>query len=205
MGVWDWIGFVTGVVCVYLIVREKDYNWPIGVINSAVLLYVFWRQKLWATVGLQTFYAVECFYGWWMWTRRDRATGLKVVRIGTTTAATSLRLAAIGLAGVAVLYPVLRRSSDPFPLLDAIVGVASLVAEYMLCLKLLEGWHVYFCCDLITVYVLYRLGQWVTLGTYAVFIVLCVMGIREWLRRYKNARAAAALPAVGVTEAMTET
>ena len=101
-----------------------------------------------------------------------------------------------------MLYPVLRRSSDPFPLLDAIVGVASLVAEYMLCLKLLEGWHVYFCCDLITVYVLQRLGQWVTLSTYAVFIVLCVMGIREWLRRYRSRAAAAAVVTVG--EAMAE-
>jgi nicotinamide mononucleotide transporter len=55
MSVMDWIGFVTGVVCVFLILREKDINWPIGLLNSVALLVVFWTQKLYAqatgTVG----------------------------------------------------------------------------------------------------------------------------------------------------------
>ena len=43
-----WIAFVTNVVCVYLIVREKDINWPIGVLGSVALAWVFWNLKLYA-------------------------------------------------------------------------------------------------------------------------------------------------------------
>ncbi len=56
----EWIAFVINVICVYLIVREKDINWPIGVLGSLALVYVFWISKLYAQVGLQVFYVVEC-------------------------------------------------------------------------------------------------------------------------------------------------
>ena len=39
-----WIAFVTNVICVYLIVREKDINWPIGVLGSVALAWVFWSS-----------------------------------------------------------------------------------------------------------------------------------------------------------------
>src|ERR1700722_18769745 len=82
MNLMDWIGFITGVICVWLIVREKDINWPIGLLNSVALLVVFGKQKLYAQAGLQVFYILECGYGWWLWTRIDLATGFKRVRIG---------------------------------------------------------------------------------------------------------------------------
>ena len=72
MNLMDWIGFITGVICVWLIVREKDINWPIGLLNSVALLVVFGKQKLYAQGGLQAFYIVECAYGWWLWTRWTR-------------------------------------------------------------------------------------------------------------------------------------
>jgi len=183
MGVIDWIGFVTGVVCVYLIVREKDINWPIGLLNSLALLVVFWRQKLFAQAGLQAFYVLECTYGWWMWTRTDATTGLKVIHIGRTKTQTLLVLAAIGAAGVAALYPVFRRTGDPAPFWDGVITAMSLVAEYMLCLKFFEAWAVYFVADLISLLVLAALAEWVTFGTYLCFTALCVMGLLEWRKR----------------------
>ena len=113
-----WIAFVTNVVCVYLIVREKDINWPIGVLGSVALAWVFWDLKLYAQVGLQVFYVVECLYGWWKWTRRDESTGLKLVRIGKTKAQTALFLMVAGVIGMAVIYPLFRYTQDPAPFWD---------------------------------------------------------------------------------------
>lgn len=186
MGIMDWLGFITGVICVALIVIEKDSNWPIGVLNSIILLYVFYTQKLWATVGLQTFYTFECLYGWWMWTRRDKLTGFKLIRIGNTPLGMFAALTVLCVLGVAILYPILRYYEDPYPFWDAVVGVVSLAAEYLLCLKMRQAWTVYFCCDLVSMIILGLLGAWVTFGTYAVFTLLCVAGIFEWKRRFLN-------------------
>src|SRR5512143_3629638 len=96
----EWVAFVTNVICVYLIVREEDINWPIGVLGSLALAWVFWEGKLYAQVGLQVFYVVECLYGWWKWTRRDRESGMKLVQIGRTPQQRAIWLALIGIAGV---------------------------------------------------------------------------------------------------------
>lgn len=194
MGLMDWIAFVTGVVCVLLIVFEKDVNWPIGLLNSVALLAVFWAQKLYAQAGLQGFYILECAYGWWMWTRRDRG-GMKLLQIGTTRAHTGAWLAVIGIAGAAGFDLLFKRTGDPAPFWDSVITVASLVAEYMLCLKLIEAWIVYFFSDLVALglfgYLAHTAATVVdvrsmqmTFATYLCFTFLCVWGLREWLRRH---------------------
>jgi nicotinamide mononucleotide transporter len=193
MSLMDWIGFVTGVVCVFLIVREKDINWPIGFLNSAALLAVFGMQRLYAQAALQVFYLIECAYGWWVWTRKDDRTGLKLVRIGRTKLQSYILLALIGGAGIMVLYPVFRNTGDPAPFWDSVITILSLLAEYMLCLKFIEAWGVYLIADLISLAVLARLAMWITFGTYLCFTVLCVMGILEWRKRMQNSAPASSL------------
>lgn len=191
MSYMEWIAFVSNIICVYLIVREKDINWPIGVFGSLTLLIVFWQGKLYAQVGLQMFYVCECLYGWWMWTRRNPDTGRKLIRIGKTRIQTGVLLTIIGVVGVAVLYPIFKWTDDPAPFWDSVITVASLIAEYMLCLKLLESWGLYFTADLASLVVLATLGMWITFGTYLLFTILCVMGIIEWRKRYVRARSVA--------------
>lgn len=194
MGLIDWIAFVTGVICVLLIVWEKDINWPIGLLNSVALLVIFWAQKLYAQAGLQGFYIVECGYGWWMWTRRG-AGGIKLIRIGTTRPRMAGRLVLLGVVGTAGFHQVFKRTGDPAPFWDSVITVASLVAEYMLCLKLIEAWIIYFFSDLIALvlfaYLAHKAGSIedtrsmeMTFATYLCFTFLCVWGLREWLRRH---------------------
>jgi len=187
MSAMEWIGFITGVICVFLIVIEKDINWPIGVLNSVALAYVFWGYALYAQVGLQIFYIIECLYGWYLWTRRDRATGVKLLRIGRTGRTTSAWLTGITVVCTGILFWIFKRTSDPAPFWDSVISATSLVAEYMLCLKLTEGWMVYFAADLISLVVLGVLHQWVTFATYLCFTLLCALGIREWLKRLAQA------------------
>jgi nicotinamide mononucleotide transporter PnuC len=95
-------------------------------------------------------------------------------------------LSAIGIGGTVAMTFLFARTGDPAPLGDSVITVASLVAEYMLCLKLLEAWGVYFASDVIALVLLAYLGQWVTFGTYLCFTFLCIMGILEWLKRQGN-------------------
>jgi nicotinamide mononucleotide transporter len=189
MSLLEWVGFVTGVACVYLIVKERDVNWPIGVLNSVALAFVFRNYGLFAQAGLQVFYVAECFYGWYRWTRRDPSTGEKLLRISATGTRLAGFLAIAGTLGTAACFALFRATNDPAPFSDSLVTSLSLVAEYLLCVKLLEGWLVYLVADFISLALLALLGQWVTFGTYACFTVLCVLGVREWRVRLRATRA----------------
>jgi nicotinamide mononucleotide transporter len=186
----DWIGLATGVLCVYLTVREKDINWPIGLLNSGALLAVFFSRKLYAQSGVQVCYVAECAFGWWMWTRTDRQTGRKLIRIGHFNTPTLVLLTAIGIPGVIVLQRTFQITHDPAPLWDAIIAVTSLIAETLLCLKIYESWAIYLGSDLIALGVFASLGTWVTFATYLCFSFLCIRGIFAWQRSLQNQTAA---------------
>src|SRR3954464_12629202 len=61
------LGFVTGVINVWLVVRQNIWNWPIGIANVILLGLIFLAGGLYAGGGLQAVYVVLQAYGWWQW------------------------------------------------------------------------------------------------------------------------------------------
>src|SRR6266513_5221162 len=94
-------GFVTGVVNVWLVVRQHILNWPIGILNVVLLGLVFLDGKLYADAGLQVVYVVLQAYGWWQWVfgGEDRTT----LKVGRTSAAEWRWLTAAGVLATAAL------------------------------------------------------------------------------------------------------
>jgi nicotinamide riboside transporter PnuC len=60
-------GAVTGIVYVILEIRRNILLWPLGIITSAVYIYVFGREGFYANMGLQWYYLVISIYGWYQW------------------------------------------------------------------------------------------------------------------------------------------
>jgi len=67
-------GAVTGILYVFLEIRQNLWLWPVGIITSAVYIYVFFTGKLYADMSLQGYYLVISVIGWYWW---RRGTGLR--------------------------------------------------------------------------------------------------------------------------------
>jgi nicotinamide mononucleotide transporter len=71
----DWIadniieifGAVTGIAYVILEIKRNILLWPLGIISSAVYIYVFGRNGFYANMGLQWYYLLISIYGWYKW------------------------------------------------------------------------------------------------------------------------------------------
>ena len=62
------LAFVTGAWCVWLAARNNVWNWPIGVLNSAFFVVLFWKSRLFFDMGINVFYVVSGLWRWWIWT-----------------------------------------------------------------------------------------------------------------------------------------
>ncbi|MBO5709637.1 MAG: nicotinamide mononucleotide transporter, partial [Bacteroidales bacterium] len=60
---------VTGVIYIILEIRQKNLMWLIGVLTSVAAMWVFFRQGLYASFALNTYYLVTSFIGLWQWSR----------------------------------------------------------------------------------------------------------------------------------------
>lgn len=180
------LGAATGVLGVWLTVRENVWCWPVGLVNVAVYALVFRDAKLYADMGLQCVYFALCLYGWWAWLRGGVAHGRLVVSHAPRTV-----LAASALAGIvfaAALGTFLRSKTDAaLPLWDAGTTAFSLVAQFLQTRKWIENWPVWIAVDTVYVgmYVVKRL--YLTAGLYALFLVLAGIGFAAWRRSLAGA------------------
>src|SRR3712207_4084630 len=105
-GVTEALGFVTGGACVYLVVRENVWNFPVGIANCVFFLFLFAGARLYGDAALQIVYIVLGFQGWYLWLRGgENRTPLKVER---ASRGLLLGVAAFVFAGTAALTVLFR-------------------------------------------------------------------------------------------------
>ena len=77
MAISDWLsnnwielfGAITGIIYVFLEIRQNIWLWPVGIITSTVYIIVFFTSKFYADMGLQGYYLVISCAGWVWWMR----------------------------------------------------------------------------------------------------------------------------------------
>jgi nicotinamide mononucleotide transporter len=176
------VGDATGAWCVWLVARRHILNWPIGLLNNLFFFLIFWRSKLYGDAALQAVFAALAIYGWWEWARgRGGKGGELPVRRTTAREWRALGLAtALGTAGAALWLS--RRTDSPVPAWDASVLTLSLAATYGQAKKLLESWWIWIAVDLLSIPLYAVRGLYPTAALYALFLALCIVGLRAWTR-----------------------
>jgi nicotinamide mononucleotide transporter len=98
----------------------------------------------------------------------------------------------VALAGVlltAGLTVYLRHVADAMPCWDAFTTALSLCAQWLLNKKYLENWHFWIAVDVLYVPMYAYKDLYLTSVLYVVFLVMAMMGLLEWLRRWRGQAA----------------
>ena len=173
------LGFATGLVDVWLLVRQHLLNWPIGILNVALLMLVFWSAGLYADAGLQIVYVLLGLYGWWAWVYGGAGRSRLVVRTTTGREWVAQAIGGVLLTGALWLFLV-RFTGSTVPLADAVTTALSVLATYGQARKLVENWWLWIAADLIYIPLYGYKDLWLTAILYAAFLALCVLGLRAW-------------------------
>lgn len=176
------LGFLTGVINVWLLTRRNVWNWPFGLSNNALYIAVFLSSGLYGDAALQVLYIVLGIYGWIHWWRSARGNAESpAVAVTKTTLATWQWLIPTTIAGALILSWFLDRFTDStVPVWDSATTSISLAATFGQARKLLESWWLWILADLIYIPLYIYKGLWLTAGLYLIFFALCIVGLREW-------------------------
>lgn len=191
MNLVELIAAVLGIAAVFLATRQNVWNWPLGILNFALYIIVFYQAKLYAQVGLQVMYIGLAMYGWWNWLHGGAHHGeLRVSRVGSREAI--LLTLAFALATPALTFVLARATDAALPLADSALTAASLVAQYMMTRKYVECWLVWLAADMAYVALFIHQSLWPTVGLYVAFCALAAMGWRDWRASLRRQTADAA-------------
>lgn len=185
------VAAVSGLLCVYLTMRQNIWCWPVGLVQIVLYIYIFFVVKLYSDVILQVVFLALQFWGWYNWLHGGRDKGeLKVTRAGLGG---FLAWAGISAAGCAGLGTFMRVNTDAaLPYWDAAATAMSLVAQWLMTKKVLESWLFWIAVDVLSVGIYLAKGLYWTAGLYAVFLCLATLGLVEWLRCYRSPATAQA-------------
>ena len=186
---------VFGVVSVYLSVRQNIWSWPTAIVNVGLYTFVFYQSRLYADMGLQVVYIIISFYGWYEWLYG----GKNRTRLKVSTTPQRLRVALVGIGVLSAFFlgTLLHRTTNAaLPYLDSATTSTSLVAQWMMTKKLLENWLVWVTVDVVYIGMFIYKALYVTAALYLVFLVLSVMGYRQWKATLDVEPVLATAPAV---------
>jgi nicotinamide mononucleotide transporter len=183
----DAVGFVTGALCVWLVVRENVWNFPLGLVNVTAYSIVYWEQQLFADAGLQVVYFVLNLLGWYWWLYGgEQATALKVRRVSLIEL---LIVTAGGIGCTLLLWQILAPYSGSASFWDALTASFSLSAQWLLNRKFLESWWFWIVVDIIYVPLYLSKNLYLSAILYAVFLVMATLGLLHWRRVMLGANA----------------
>lgn len=173
------VGVAFGIISVWLTVRENIWCWPTGLINVGLYILIFYQARLYAGMWLQVIYVALCLYGWYEWLHGGQAHG--PLTVSRTRLAEGVAMTIIGAAFAFALGTYLHRKTDQdLPYLDSTLTSFSLVAQWMQTRKLLENWIVWIAVDLVYVGMLAYKHLYLTVGQYALFLIMAAVGFDSW-------------------------
>jgi nicotinamide mononucleotide transporter len=179
-------GAVTGILYVVLEIRQTIWLWPVGIITSAVYIWVFFTGKLYADMSLQVYYLIISILGWHWWAKGagQRAQGsgqreeLQVTRLKLRT---GVVLSAVFIPLFAVMWLVLDRLTDsPVPEWDSFITSLSIIATWMLARKIYEHWFLWIVVNTVATGLFLARGLYPTVILYFVYGVMSFAGLKAW-------------------------
>jgi nicotinamide mononucleotide transporter len=214
-------GAITGIIYVFLEIRQNIWLWPVGIVTSAVYIWVFFTGKLYADMGLQGYYLVISVLGWYWWVKGgrrkaegergegekgrvgegdvqnelpsleslprdsggagvgfDESTTLEVSRIKLKT---SIILTFVFLFLYVSMWKTLDHFTDsPVPGWDSFITSLSIIATWMLAMKLYEHWYLWIVVNAVAVLLFLSRGLYPTVVLYGVYLAMSFIGLKEW-------------------------
>ena len=179
MSLTEVLAFASGAVCVWLVVRQNIWNFPVGIANNILFVALFLDAGLYADTGLQVVYIALAGIGWFWWLRGgSERTGVVVREPSPAQLATCL--AAVAVITVAIQWGLHRWTDSSVAGWDALTTALSLVAQFMLSRKWIANWWLWIAADLVYIPLYAHKGLWLTSGLYVVFLAMCVTGLVQW-------------------------
>ncbi|TWE19564.1 nicotinamide riboside transporter PnuC [Kitasatospora atroaurantiaca] len=174
------LGFATGAVGVWLTVRARIWNFPVGIANNIFFLVLFWSARLYADAALQLVFLALGIHGWWQWLRGGEQRSARSVRRASPRTLVVLLLLLVPVTWA--LTVVLGRAGDSAPFWDALTTALSLAAQWLLNTKQVETWYFWIAADVVYVPLYFVKALDLTALVYLLFLGLCLLGLRAWRR-----------------------
>lgn len=182
----EWFGVISGLLYLFLEIRQKSSMWMVGFFTSLVYVVVFFESKFYADMSLSVYYTAVSVYGFWEWrfgAEKNEPEACNEIHYHKTNKRLVITLSAIALLIFALISQVLIRFTDsPVPYGDALVSSLSVIATWMVARKYIAHWLIWIFVNFASAYLFATRELYPTVVLYLFYGTLSVYGYWKWKR-----------------------
>jgi nicotinamide mononucleotide transporter len=167
--------------------RLNSKAWPIGIIAILLNGWLYWHKGIYADMVLEGIYFFSMGYGWYRWrggVKNQKAEPLLLNQLSSTQWALLTLILCVVFVGIYTSLTLFTHSN--VPLLDAVTTSLSLLAQWLMCHKIIVTWILWFITD--ALYALMYLNKNLPFhcGLMILYTGMAVSGYVMWVRTAQN-------------------
>ena len=169
-----------------LAIQQRLSCWLAAFVSSCLYVWVLFTAHLYMESGLNAFYAAMAIYGFRQWRRGRGGTALKVNQWSLERHGGAL-IGVIALSAVTSIF-LKRYTPAAWPFADSMVTWSSVYATFLVARKVYENWYWWLVIDSVSLCLYVNRHLYATALLFALYLILIVIGMREWRRSLPSAR-----------------
>ena len=184
------VAVVFGVLSVWYAHKENIWVFPLGIINVLIYIYICISTQLYANASINAVYFLTNVYGWYNWSRTNDEQGTLQISRNTIKQNVLWFISAILLYGAITWILRIANQDDPAYLNSILPWIDGMNASFFLCatilmtIKKIENWWFWIAGNVLSIPVYFSQGLYFTSLQYAIFLVIAIMGLIEWNKRW---------------------
>lgn len=147
MKLYDLFSTLVSLLSTHYFIRLNLKAWPIGILATGLNGWLYWQKGIYADMFLQLFYSISFVYGWYQWSHGSRPKARPIELLSFP----KLLFLCLGLATLyLIILCVLKRFSySTVTEIDALTTSLSLIAQCLMCYKVITTWILWFLADVL--------------------------------------------------------
>lgn len=189
----DIVGAFFALLSTIFYVKVDTWAWPLGLVATVLDATLYGLTGIYGDMALTSIYFISMFYGWYIWTHKNnRDEQLEITRLTLRLALILSGIAILGTFGVAMLLKHFTNSQVPY--MDATTTVLSLIAQWMICKKIIENWALWFVVDAIYIGLYLYKGIPAHSVLLVIYLILAIAGFIRWRHLMMGKQESTSLP-----------
>jgi len=182
----DLIGALFSLLSTYYFIRMNNKAWGIGMIATCLNGGLYWYKGIYADMALELFYFFTMIYGWHTWQNNKKNLYNQIITLKKLTFIHWLLLGFLFCSVFTLIYLILvYYTHSSIPALDTLTTTLSLVAQWLMCHKIIMTWVFWFITDTFYVWLYFTKALPFHAILMLIYTGMAVTGYIVWSRTEK--------------------